>query len=428
MDMTAFQGMLPSGQSLLAPQQQPYPQASLLANPQATQPGITGIMGPYSQLAYQMAGSPKQGGAYASVAPPPGVPGSSGSSGSAVGSTLGGTALGILGALTKSPQLTNALGSGVKSLTNSIFGTSAPAAAGASSGATAYGTDSPLSGLAQGVSPLLNDDLAATTGIAGAGLQSVGVGAAQQAADSSAAEAAQALGGSGSGGIFGSGFTGSQALGAAAVPLALYNEINNWQSGATGSDALAGAGTGAAIGSVVPVIGTALGALIGGAGGALSSLFGPGKTDPETQGVQKLINAVGANPGQASAITSSVQNPYLGLAGLFDERSSTLPMYAKYGRMGEQKFTNDLASQLNGALKSGAITQSTSPTDAYNKVIAPWVASMGNGWNNVGQTYQQTTQGLLQQMTAQYMNGTANSQWKAIGGDSPFANLTAFGG
>jgi len=229
-------------------------------------------------------------------------------------------------------------------------------------------------------------------------------------------------------GLFGSASGGiGQALGAAAIPLSLYNEINSWESGSTGNDALGGASTGAAIGSVVPGIGTALGALIGGAAGALSSLFGPGKKDPETAGVQNIINAVGQNPGQAQQITSQVQDPYLGLAGLFDERSSTLPMYQQYGRMGEQKFTNDMINKINSAFAAGTINKSSTPEQVYDKVVAPWVGSMGQGWSNVGSTYKATTQGLLQDMVSQYMSGQAPQDWKAIGGDSPFSGLAAYG-
>lgn len=214
-----------------------------------------------------------------------------------------------------------------------------------------------------------------------------------------------------------------QALGYAAIPLDLYNEAKNWQSGSTGSDALGGASTGAAIGSVVPGIGTAIGAGAGALVGALSSLLGPGKTDPETQMAKGLIDAVGAHPDQASAITSSVQNPYLQLAGLFDEKSSTLPMYQQYGRMGEQKFTDDLAGKLQAAQASGVIKPGEDPTQAYNDVIAPWVNSMGSGYKNVGQTYADTTQGLLEDMTQQYLGGQADKDWTSIGGQNTFSNI-----
>lgn len=217
-----------------------------------------------------------------------------------------------------------------------------------------------------------------------------------------------------------------QLAGYAAVPFAVANFVESYQSGKTGSDALAGAEAGASIGSVVPVVGTALGAVIGGAVGAIASAFGPGAKDPETNVSDSLINYTSAH-GNSQQAAQGVQNPYLALAGLMDEHSSTLPMYAKYGRMGEQKFTNDMVSQINKAAQQGIISPNSSPQDVYNQVVAPWVASMGSGWNNVGSTYTATTQGLLQDMVTQYMSGTAAQNWKARGGDTPFSSLPAYG-
>lgn len=211
-----------------------------------------------------------------------------------------------------------------------------------------------------------------------------------------------------------------------AAPLAVYNAVKNYQSGATGSDTLNGAEAGAAIGSIIPGIGTVIGGVVGGVVGALSSAIGPGKTDQETTDVKSVINATSA-AGNSSSVAASVQNPYVQLAGLFDDKSSTLPMYQQYGRMGEQKFTNDMVGQINTAYKNGTINSSSTPQQVYNSVVAPWVSSMGNGWSGVGTTYQATTQGLLQDMVGQYMAGTASQNWQAVGGDSPFSGLPAYG-
>lgn len=252
----------------------------------------------------------------------------------------------------------------------------------------------------------------------------------------------------------------STVSGYVAAPLALYNFGKNWKSGATGSDAASGVAAGAAVGSVVPVVGTALGALIGGAGGALSSAFGPGAIDPETHAVQGLLDYVGANPQQGKRAASQIDNPYLGLAGLMDRRESTLPMYQQYGRAGEQKFATDLTGNINDAFTAGKgidtgplkgdvwskdpstgnyilttptggktiVPASEAASQVYNSTVDPWVSGMGSGWNNVGSTYQDTTKGLLTDMVSQYMSGQAPTNWKAIGGDSPFANLTSFAG
>lgn len=128
------------------------------------------------------------------------------------------------------------------------------------------------------------------------------------------------------------------------------------------------------------------------------------------------------------SIASQVQNPYILMAGLFDEHSSTLPMYQQYGRMGEQKFTNDMAGQINQAFKTGKIKPGDNAQTIYSKVVDPWVSSMGKGWGDVGPEYTQATKGLLQQMVSQYISGQANQNWKARGGDSPFANLPRYAG
>jgi hypothetical protein len=213
----------------------------------------------------------------------------------------------------------------------------------------------------------------------------------------------------------------STAGGALLVPLDLYNEINSYQSGNTGSDAMSGAETGAAIGSIIPGIGTAIGGLVGGAAGALASAFGPGKTDAETSDVQNVINATSANQNN-SGVAASVQDPYLQLAGLMDERSSTLPEYQQFGRMGEQSFTNDMVDKINQAVEANP-SLASDPNAVYSQVVAPWVNSMGSGYNNVGSTYAATNQGLLEDMTQQYLSGNAATDWAAVGGDDPFANI-----
>lgn len=213
----------------------------------------------------------------------------------------------------------------------------------------------------------------------------------------------------------------STAAGAIGAPLAVYNAVENYQSGNAGADAMNDAEAGAAIGSFFGPIGTVIGAAGGAIVGGVSSLFGPGKTDQETSDVNQLINATGKN-GNSSQIASSVQNPYLELAGLFDDKSSTLPMYQQYGRMGEQKFTDDMTTKINQAVQQDPGLKNN-PQEVYQDVVAPWVQSMGKGYSNVGSTYTATTQGLLQDMVNQYMNGTAAQNWKAVGGDSPFSSI-----
>lgn len=224
-------------------------------------------------------------------------------------------------------------------------------------------------------------------------------------------------------GAFGgaSGAVGS-AAGYAAIPLALYNEIDNWESGNTGADAMGGAATGAAIGSVVPVVGTALGALIGGAAGALSSAFGPGRVDPENANFNAYTGAYN-KADDKSSFASGVGNPYLPLAGYFDLRSGQLkgdnPLYTTYGRKGEKHFTDDLVSHINDAYKSGTLKPGASSDDVYSTAVAPWISGLGN-WKD---SNKDAMTALIKQMTNQYVSGEAAQDWKAIGGDSPFSKI-----
>lgn len=214
---------------------------------------------------------------------------------------------------------------------------------------------------------------------------------------------------------------GVPGMGYIAAPLALYNFGKGWRSGATGADAMSGATTGAEIGSYFGPLGTLAGGVIGGAAGALSSAFGPGAKDPETYAVQNVIDATSKNKNNPG-VAASVDNPYLMLAGLMDRRESTLPEYAQYGRMGEQKFTNDLVSQINSATKANP-TLAKDPNAMYSQVVSPWINKMGSGYSNVGPEYTATNQGLLEDMTKQYMSGEASQDWKSIGGQSPFSDI-----
>jgi len=213
------------------------------------------------------------------------------------------------------------------------------------------------------------------------------------------------------------------AAGTSGIPgvgqaLAVYNAVKGYQSGDTGGDALRGAEAGASIGTmIVPGIGTVVGGLIGGAVGAVSSAFGNGKVAPENANFEGYTQAFNkAPPDQKQQLAQSVQNPYLPLAGYFDLRSNQLkgsnPIYTTYGRMGEQKFTNDLINQVNLGKSHGI----TDPNQMYSQVIQPWIDQMGE-WKD---SNKDAMSSLLQNMTGQIMSGTYKNNFKAIGGQQVF--------
>jgi hypothetical protein len=277
------------------------------------------------------------------------------------------------------------------------------------------------------------------------------------------------------------------AAGALAIPLSVYNFANNWQSGNTSSDAIQGAETGAAIGSVIPGVGTLIGAGVGAAAGALSSALGPGETDPEqatwgnylaayqaggnaaesalpgftAQGVADTQAAEsakvfgsdssvagelgGSNPtakattgpttaqAQAAYTTgadkavagASGANDYQSLAGLFDMRSSNLPIYQQFGRQGEGAFTQAMTSQIDNAIKAGTISANATPEQIYSQVVNPWIGNMSNssapsgkGWASTTAAYgadQPAVQQLLVNMIGNYQQGQA---FTGVGGQA----------
>lgn len=209
-------------------------------------------------------------------------------------------------------------------------------------------------------------------------------------------------------------------VGAVAGPLAgaysLYNFAKNWQSGATGSEAIQGAETGATIGAVVGPEGALVGALIGGAVGAISSAFGGGRADPETMGLNNYAPAYNKNPAIAASLTPA-QN-YQMLAGVFDAKDNSpghsTALEQHYGRMGEGAFINDVFSQINSAIQSGQIAPNASAQQIYSQVVNPYLTSRGMGIQTNGSQNYTTSSGTnfggamqaaVQNMIGQWQSG-----------------------
>lgn len=212
--------------------------------------------------------------------------------------------------------------------------------------------------------------------------------------------------------------TGTGGIPGVGAALSVYNAVKGYQSGDTGGDALRGAEAGASIGTmIVPGIGTIVGGLIGGAVGGISSAFGNGKVDPENKNFEGYTQAFNKAPaGQQQQLAQSVENPYTVMAGYFDLRSNQLkgsnPLYTTYGRMGEQKFTNDLVGVVNKAKQSGI----TDPNQIYSQAVQPWINGMGN-WQDSNKN---AMQALIQNMTGQIASGTYTNNFKSVGGQKVF--------
>jgi hypothetical protein len=212
------------------------------------------------------------------------------------------------------------------------------------------------------------------------------------------------------------------------APLAVYEFGKNWRSGATGMDALQGAEAGAAVGSVVPGIGTLIGAVGGAIVGGVSSLFGPGREDPENVGWNEYAQAYQQH-GAAGVAGASPSTDFQMLSGIFDSRGSAIPFYGKYGRMGENQFMQGMTQTINQAISRGQVSPGSSPAEIYSKVVEPWINAMSpGGWKDTatiqGAPEKQAVGNLLTDMIGQYQAGEQGA-WTGITGQAP--QVTPFG-
>jgi outer membrane lipoprotein SlyB len=188
-----------------------------------------------------------------------------------------------------------------------------------------------------------------------------------------------------------------------------------------GAGAEIGASQGASIGSaIVPGIGTAIGAVIGAIGGAIAGSIN--KKDPENVNFDQAVAIWQANPNNVYAIG----NKYLVLAGLFDLnlKNPHIPIYQKYGRMGEQKFVNDLVGVIYRAGLNGQITAQDTALTIMANVVQPWINSWGYG--AMQDPHADMINRLIVGMILDYVTGTWKNQWYAVGGDFPFGSLPTF--
>lgn len=195
-DMTAWQGLM----------QTINPQVGL-QGPQTVQSPLNAQMGPWSQLAYQMAGSPQQGGLWPTVAAPPALPGTGGGSSGGGG---GGSAIlgGLLGVLAKNPGL-------VKSAYNGVSGLLGGGSSAGSLGSIMAGGSAPIAPVsAPAVSELPSVTGAVNAGAADAGASSAAPAATGGLLGAGAASSAGSALGAGAPGVFASGNAAAGSAGA----------------------------------------------------------------------------------------------------------------------------------------------------------------------------------------------------------------------
>jgi hypothetical protein len=191
-------------------------------------------------------------------------------------------------------------------------------------------------------------------------------------------------------------------------------------TGVTGG--LTGAATGAKVGSVAGPIGTAIGAGVGAIAGALLSVLG--KQDQE---IQNFNQAQQLADSQGPMAVLNIADKYLVLAGLFDlqpgQIKGNIPIYKRYGRMGEQRFVTDMMTRVYQATQAGQITANDTAQSVMTRIVQPWIDQWGYG--PMSDHNAAMINMILMGMIAEYTQGL-QTRWRARAGDYPFGSLPAF--
>lgn len=190
-----------------------------------------------------------------------------------------------------------------------------------------------------------------------------------------------------------------------------------------GTSVASAVGAAAAAGSFVPVIGTAIGLIVG---LVASGVFNH-RVDPE---VGNFNNAVALYNQQGANGILNIADKYLVLAGLFDlepgQIKGNIPIYKKYGRMGEERFVNDMVRLVYNAAQSGQIGPSDTVDTVWSRIVLPWINGFGYGAmsDSNGDMINTVLLGLI----AEYVTGLYKTRWFARGGDFPasFSALPPF--
>ncbi len=180
-------------------------------------------------------------------------------------------------------------------------------------------------------------------------------------------------------------------------------------------------GAGAAVGSIVPIIGTAIGVIVA----LVASGVFSHKMDPE---VGNFNNAMALVRAQGAQAVLGIQDKYLVLAGLFDLEPSqikgNIPIYKKFGRMGEFAFVNAMCNLIQQAANQGIITANDTVQSVHDKVVMPWI----NGWGYgpMSDSNAEMIDMLILGLIGEYVSGQFKQRWFAVGGQFAFPNLPLF--
>ena len=76
---------------------------------------------------------------------------------------------------------------------------------------------------------------------------------------------------------------------------------------------------------------------------------------------------------------SNPQELAQGFINFYRTNKNEFPGQAKYGRKGNEDFVYDMTQVINNAVKDGKVDKNIDPATMYEKVVKPWLNTMGEG-------------------------------------------------
>ena len=169
-----------------------------------------------------------------------------------------------------------------------------------------------------------------------------------------------------------SGFTPpTTAMGTAAAVLGAYNTAKSIEAGKEGRAAFDAFMTAAQFGGPV----TALAA-------AAIAALGASMVNTKEYGDKALENywkAVDQGRGFGSAPPEELAQ---GFINFYRTNKNEFPGQAKYGRTGNEDFVYDMTQVINNAVKDGTVDKGANAATIFEKVVQPWLNTMGEGPKN----------------------------------------------
>jgi hypothetical protein len=169
-----------------------------------------------------------------------------------------------------------------------------------------------------------------------------------------------------------SGFTPpTTAMGTAAAALGAYNTAKSIEAGKEGRAAFDAFMTAAQFGGPITAIAAAAIAALG-ASMVTTKEFG----DKALENYWKAVDSgrgIGQTPPEELA---------QGFINFYRTNKNEFPGQAKYGRTGNEDFVYDMTQVINKAVKDGTVDKGANAAAIYEKVVQPWLNTMGEGPKN----------------------------------------------